>query len=36
LSEGNPEIEQMITEIKKEKAALADREQKLRQLEDRC
>ena len=35
LSEGNPEIEQMITEIKKEKAALADREQKLRQLEDR-
>jgi len=35
LSEGNPEIEQMIAEIKKEKAALADREQKLRQLEDR-
>jgi len=35
LSENNPEIEQMIAEIKKEKAALADREQKLGRLEDR-
>ena len=30
-----PEVEQMIAEMRKEKAALADREQKLRQLEDR-
>jgi flagellar motility protein MotE (MotC chaperone) len=35
LSENNPDIEQMIAEIKKEKAALAERERKLGQLEDR-
>ena len=35
LSENNPDIELMIAEIKKEKTALAEREQKLGQLEDR-
>ncbi|MEO8427913.1 MAG: hypothetical protein ABI651_12460 [Verrucomicrobiota bacterium] len=35
LGESYPEVEQMIAEMKKEKVALADREQKLRQLEDR-
>ena len=35
FSDGNADVEQMIAEIKKEKAALAEREQKLRQLEDR-
>jgi flagellar motility protein MotE (MotC chaperone) len=35
LERGNPDIEQMIAEIKKEKAALTEREQKLGQLEDR-